>query len=122
MSQSEISLPKSGSSLARSRIEFALRDRRPPERYGFQQMNDEQHKLEMKHNLPTQMTPESESYMEYDPDDALVVAQLITDIMMRASANGASFAQQYMLKKGLKKFGDRGLEASHKELDQLHHR
>ena len=69
-------------------------------------MNDEQHKLEVKHNLPMQMTPESENHMEYDPNDALVVAQLITDIMMRASANGASFAQQYMLNKGLKKFGD----------------
>ena len=69
-------------------------------------MNDEQQKLEAKHNLPTQMTPESENYMEYDPDDALVVSKLITDIMMRASVDGASFAQQYMLNKGLKKFGD----------------
>ena len=76
----------------------------------------------MKHNLPTQMTPESENYMEYDPKDALVVAQLIIDIMLRASADGASFAQQCLLNKGLQKFGERGLDASYKELDQLHHR
>ena len=35
---------------------------------------------------------------------------------------GASFAQQYILKKGLKVFGKRGHEASKKELDQLHRR
>ena len=60
--------------------------------------------------------------MECDPKDALVVAQLIIDIMLRASANGASFAQQYLLNKGLQKFGERGYDASYKELDQLHHR
>ena len=60
--------------------------------------------------------------MEYEPDMAQVIAQLMTEINMRASAEGASFAQQYLLQKGLKKFGEKGMAASRKELDQLHNR
>ncbi len=37
-----------------------------------------------------------------------------------ARAQGASFAQQHILQKGLKKYGDRGSAAATKELDQLH--
>ena len=32
------------------------------------------------------------------------------------------FSQQYIMEKGLKKFGERGREAAEKELDQLHRR
>ena len=35
---------------------------------------------------------------------------------------GASYAQQYSLKKGLQKFGVKGSDAVTKELDQLHKR
>ena len=35
---------------------------------------------------------------------------------------GASYAQQYSMKKGLQKFGKKGSEAITKELDQLHKR
>jgi hypothetical protein len=41
---------------------------------------------------------------------------------MRASAEGVSFAQQYLLKKGLQKFGESGYKAANKEVDQLHKR
>jgi regulator of RNase E activity RraB len=36
--------------------------------------------------------------------------------------HGASYAQQYLLKKGLQKFGKKGSETITKELDQLHKR
>jgi hypothetical protein len=41
---------------------------------------------------------------------------------MNVNKHGASFAQQYMLQKGLKVFGNKGHEASMKEIDQLHKR
>jgi hypothetical protein len=41
---------------------------------------------------------------------------------MNVNKHGASFAQQYMLQKGLKVFGNKRHEASMKEIDQLHKR
>ena len=79
-------------------------------------------KLEKKHNIKSQMTPENERYMEYESGMALVIAQLMLEINMKTCEQGANFAQQFILQKGLKKFGDRGKAASHKELDQLHQR
>ena len=35
-------------------------------------------------------------------------------------AEGASFGQQYILQKVLKKFGDHGSKSAAKEIDQLH--
>ena len=35
---------------------------------------------------------------------------------------GMSFIQQYLLRKGLKLFGDRGREATKAEIEQLHER
>ena len=37
-------------------------------------------------------------------------------------AEGASFGQQYILQKVLKKFGDHGSKSAAKEIDQLHQR
>jgi hypothetical protein len=48
--------------------------------------------------------------------------QVITNINSKATAKGASFAQQYLLQHGTKKFGDKGAQAATKELDQLHQR
>jgi hypothetical protein len=41
---------------------------------------------------------------------------------MNVNQHGASFAQQYILQKGLKVFGQKGHDASKKEIDQLHKR
>ena len=50
---------------------------------------------------------------------APVIACIITDINEQASAQGVSFSQQYMVQKGIKKFGTAGSQAAVKELDQL---
>jgi hypothetical protein len=42
--------------------------------------------------------------------------------MMNVNKHGASFAQKYILQKGLKVFGKKGHKASMKEIDQLHRR
>jgi hypothetical protein len=52
----------------------------------------------------------------------MLFARLMVDIQQKVTKYGATFAQQYMLQKGLKVFGDRGREGSTKELDQLHRR
>jgi len=41
-------------------------------------------------------------------------------INAKVMVQGASYGQQYILQKGLKKFKERGSEAAIKELDQLH--
>jgi hypothetical protein len=41
---------------------------------------------------------------------------------MNVNEHGASFAQQYILQKGLKVFGKKGHDAWMKEINQLHRR
>jgi hypothetical protein len=50
------------------------------------------------------------------------MARLIYDLNTRVVREGASFAQQYLLNKGLKIFRQKGRDASKKEMDQLHQR
>ena len=83
---------------------------------------DELRQLEYCHNLISQVKPDDDQNMEYDTNDAMVIARLIQDITTKVMAHGASFAQQYILQKGLKVFGNKGHEASKKEIDQLHRR
>ena len=52
----------------------------------------------------------------------MIIARYIVDINSKATSQGASFGQQYILQKGLKIFKERGEEAASKELDQLHKR
>ncbi len=52
----------------------------------------------------------------------MLMARLIYDLNNRIVRDGASFAQQYLLHKGLKVFGQKGHDASAKEMDQLHRR
>ena len=79
--------------------------------------------LEYCHNLITQTKPTKNEYREYNPEsEGMLMARLITDISNRVTTVGASFAQQYLLKKGLKVFGQQGHQASYKEIDQLHRR
>ena len=52
----------------------------------------------------------------------MLMARYINDISNKVMRQGASFAQAYLLNKGLKKYGKKGQDASVKELDQLHRR
>ena len=73
--------------------------------------------LEQCHNLCHDEEPGN--VIEYTQLTAMVAATIICDTNQRATIEGASFGQQYMLKKGLKKFGEAGSKAASKELDQL---
>jgi hypothetical protein len=46
----------------------------------------------------------------------------MNDINSQTTIKGATFAQQYMVQRGLKKFGQKGADAATKEMDQLHRR
>jgi hypothetical protein len=46
----------------------------------------------------------------------------MSDINSRATTQGANFTQQYIVQRGLKKFGQCGANAATKEMDQLHQR
>jgi hypothetical protein len=52
----------------------------------------------------------------------MLMARLIYDLNTRIVREGASFAQQYLLNKGLKIFRQKGQDASKKKMDQLHQR
>ena len=60
--------------------------------------------------------------MDCELEKAFLVARLMVDINLKTTSQGASFVQQYILQKGLKKFGDEGRKAATKEADQLHNR
>ena len=107
----------------------STREHRPVERLdpsmkgkSYLQSAKEGRKLEYCHNLITQSHPNDESYVEYEYGLAMLIARAMAEFQDRISVQGASFAQQYILQKGLKKFGERGARASSKEMDQLHRR
>ena len=77
--------------------------------------------LERKHNFITQGTP-SMGELEYDMDEAILMARYIHHLNTIDAETGLCFAQQYMFEKGLKVFGDRGWEGGMKEIKQLHDR
>ena len=82
--------------------------------------------------------------IEYNPDNADIIACIMVQIHEGVSANGFNYieqhairsanangsvksaleqyAQQYVYEKGIKLFGERGKEAAKKEWDQLHRR
>jgi hypothetical protein len=78
--------------------------------------------LEYCHNLVAQVKPDEEMTIEYGSNKAMLIARFIQDITMNVNEHKASFAQQYMLQKGLKVFGNKGHGALMKEIDQLHKR
>jgi len=110
-------------------VERPRRSARQPERltYSHSQLDEkrvtfedqERYDLECEHNLGN---PKSEDTTEYKSSEAMIYARIISDINGKATTKGASFAQQYLLQKGLKKFGEKGRAATTKELDQLHQR
>jgi hypothetical protein len=104
------------------------RDRREPERLTFNQTNKrvtfehEWQKLEQCHNLVAQVHPNPELDRSYTTETAKVVARIMSDINTQTTIKGANLAQQYIVQRGLKKFGQRGTDAATKEMDQLHRR
>jgi hypothetical protein len=83
---------------------------------------DAEQELEYHHNLITQNKPDKGQSKEYSPSDAMLMVRLIYNLNTRVVREGASFAQQYLLNKGLKIFGQKGRDASKEEMDQLHRR
>jgi len=82
--------------------------------------HDYKYELETKYNLHGSAT--KENTLVYEGDEAYVLARMISEINLCTTVDGKNFAQQYMLKKGLEKFGDKGQDACTKELEQLHTR
>ena len=85
----------------------------------------ERHKLEMNHNINVENVSEHET-TEYTLAQSLMIARVMSDINSGVQRRGVKFAQvhaqQYMLQKGLKKYGKRGQAGAEKELEQLHKR
>ena len=78
--------------------------------------------IEYCHNLIAQVHPNPNKDVEYKNTHAMLIARCMDDINNRVTTRGASFAQQFLLHKGLKVFGEHGHEAATKEMDQLHRR
>ena len=73
------------------------------------------------HNLVHQSVGTSDR-IEYDSKTALYMARTMDEFRSRSIEQGLSFAQQYTMKKGIKKFGEAGKIAATKEADQLYKR
>ena len=75
-------------------------------------------KLNYTHNIFFQSIVDDRK-IEYTDEMAMVAARFMVELQSRASTMGSSFAQQYLLRKGLQKFGKKGEEGAMKEMDQL---
>ena len=82
----------------------------------------DEEKLEDGHNLITQTSPNPDEDAEYRVELAMLIARYMVDINQTTKRKGASFLQQYLIKQGIKKYGQRGYDGALKELDQLHRR
>jgi hypothetical protein len=66
-------------------------------------------KLEYVHNLVAkEVHPNPEDDLQYLPSEAMLFAWIISNIRNKLTKYGILFAQQYIMQKGLKLFGDRG--------------
>ena len=79
-------------------------------------------RLEECHNLIAQVHPNPDEDTEYATSKAMLIARTMSDLNTKVTIKGASFAQQYILQKGLKAFGEGGHVAASSELNQLHRR
>jgi hypothetical protein len=52
----------------------------------------------------------------------MTMAHYNTELIDMNNTQASSFLQTYSLKKGIKKFGEQGIEAVHKEMKQIHDR
>jgi hypothetical protein len=86
----------------------------PPSRYSAMQLEDDEQKYVICH----QTNRDDERYYEYEEDIVVVAARTIESLNHEVSQKGATFSQQYILKKGIKKFGKKGEKAAAEELDQ----
>ena len=75
--------------------------------------------LEYSHNIIHQSRSETNMTIEYNHYQAIAMARFINEFRERVNIKGYSYAQQYILNKGLKMFGNRGKKALMTELDQL---
>jgi hypothetical protein len=81
------------------------RERREPERLTFFQTgtshvtfeDKEWARLEQCHNLMAEVHPNPDEDREYTPQMAMVIARVMTDMNSKATVQGASFAQQYIV-------------------------
>ena len=80
------------------------------------------YRIEVCHNLLKQAGDYPDDVQEYTAKMAPVIAFIMSEMNARATSQEACFGQQYLLKKGLEKFGERGTKANEKELRQLHDR
>ena len=83
-----------------------------------------QAKLQKRHHLFAQSVSEHQKE-EYEPSLAGVMAMIMHSLKEKIDSDmdrATSFAQQYILQKGLKMFGERGDAAASKEVKQLHDR
>jgi hypothetical protein len=76
--------------------------------------------LEHCHNLVVKEQPNPNDMWEYTTLEAVIITKCMLELKSKVTIQGASFAQQYLLEKGLKMFGKRGSDATNKEMDQLH--
>ena len=87
--------------------------------------DDKLTRLEMSHNIIINDASKHEE-VEYNPNLAMMIGRVICDINANVQCRGMdfvqSFAQQYILPKGLKKLREKGEAGVWKELEQLHKR
>jgi hypothetical protein len=69
--------------------------------------------LECCHDLIAQSKPQEKK--QHNLTDAMLMAKLIDDLDLKMNEEGASFAQQHLLNKGIKVFGQKGQDASMKK-------
>jgi hypothetical protein len=88
-----------------------------------EESQQEMKQLEQCHNLMTNVSTNPKDDREYTIEQAQIMAHFIRNANNKVD-NGKTvcFGQQYMLKQGLKKFGESGREATKKEIGQLHER
>ena len=86
-------------------------------------MMNMQREIEYEHNLASQVSPNPEMDIGYEEYESIVIARIIETLKLRfMMGGGLSHGQQYLLQRGLKKFGKAGHEAAFSEWDQLHQR
>jgi hypothetical protein len=74
--------------------------------YFADQKQESLERLEYVHNLVAQVCPSPDNNLEYLPSEAMLIARVMTDIQEKMTKFRASFAQQYIMQKGLKLFGE----------------
>ena len=89
----------------------SIRTTQPIERLSYMQAtkvtfkNEPDKQLEYCHNLIAQTKPRKKK--EYEPSEAMLMARLINEMNTKIIEKGISFAQQYLLNKGIKVFGQK---------------